>query len=189
MPSMSQMLCIGTSAETSATKSTSPLRRCRRRCGGALASIRSPMRAICLGVNGRRQQPPDLGVPGRVHRDEALRGVEQLLRHRLEDDALAGEEVVVPLGHLDQVGVPDDGPEALVVGVFEQPVGDRAVPGDGPVAAQLGEGALALDGGGRPEVERGQVGVVVRALGPGDRGAGRRHGTSVRWACHGLSYT
>jgi hypothetical protein len=132
-----------------------------------------------LGRERRRQQAPDLGVPGRVHGDEPLRGVEQLLRHRLEHDALAGQEVLVPHHR----------PEALVVGVLEQPVGDRPVPGDGPVAAQLGEGALALDGGGRPEVERGQVGLVVRALGPGDRGAGRRHGTSVRWACHGLSYT
>jgi hypothetical protein len=69
-------------------------------------------------------------VPGRVHRDEALRRVEQLLRHRLEDDALAGQEVVVALGDLDEVGVADDRPEALVVRVLEQAVLDRAVPGD-----------------------------------------------------------
>ena len=131
-----------------------------------------------LGGERRGQQPADLGVPRRIHRDEPLAGVEQFLGHRLEEDALSGEEVAGPAGHLDQVGVPHDGPETLVVGIFEHPVLHRAVPGDRPVGAQFGEHLLALLGGGRPELRRRRdVGGVVGALGAGN---GCSHGVLRR---------
>ena len=105
-----------------------------------------------LGRERRRHQPADLGVPGRVHRDEALCGVEHLDGQRLERDALSGEEIAGPPRHLHQVGVPHHGPEALIVRVGEHAVGDRPVPGDGSVRAQFGEDLLPVLGGACPEL-------------------------------------
>jgi len=116
------------------------------------------------------QQPSELGVARAVHGDEPLPGVEQLLRYRVEDDALPGDEVLVPPGHLDEVGMPDDGPEPRVVRVVEQAVLDGAVPGDRPFAAQLDEHPLPVGCGDSPETLRRQVGGVVGPSGAGGRG-------------------
>ena len=51
----------------------------------------------------------------------------------------SGQEIAGAAGDLHQVGVPDHGPEALVVGIFEHAVLHRLMPGDGPVRPQLGE--------------------------------------------------
>ena len=129
-----------------------------------------------LGCERRRDQPADLGVPRRVHRDETLGGVEQLLGERLEGDALTGEEVAGTPRHLHQIGMPDHGPEALIVGILEQSVAHRAVPGDRPLRAQFGEGLLAVGGGGRPELPRREIRRVVGTFGAGEHGG---HAVSV----------
>ena len=107
-----------------------------------------------LGSEGRRHQPADLGVPRGIHRDEALGGVEEFPGDRLERDAFSGQEIAGAAGDLHQVGVPDHGPEALVVGIFEHAVLHRLMPGDGPVRPQLGEYLLTVLGGPRPELHR-----------------------------------
>ena len=129
-----------------------------------------------FGCEGRRHQAADLGVPGGIHRDEALGRVENLQWQRLEGNALTGEEITGPPGHLNEVGVAHHGPETLIVGIGEHAVAHRAVPGDRAVGAQLGENLLAVCRGGRPELRGGDVGGVIRSLGTGQGGG---HSTSI----------
>ena len=75
------------------------------------------------------------GVPRRIHGEEGLRGLEQFLRHVLEQHALAGQERLAVAADGDDVGVPRDGPIATVGGIVHQRVLDRRMPAHRAVRA------------------------------------------------------
>ncbi|HEY2193893.1 MAG TPA: hypothetical protein VGH76_16575 [Actinomycetospora sp.] len=129
------------------------------------------------GRERRRDQPAHLRVPGRVHLDDGLPGLDRLGRQVLHQDARFGEEVLVTSGDLHQVVVGRDRPEPVVVGHLEQLVLERRMPGGRPAPAKLGERALALIHRGGPERLRGDVDGVVGPVrvAAGEAGHARAH--------------
>lgn len=113
----------------------------------------------------RADQLALLDVPRRVHREDGVGGLQHVLGDVLEHDAaelLTRREHLRVAADRRDVGVACQRPETWVLGVGQQVRLGRAVPGDRPVPAQLGEHRVTLGRWFRPERQRGDVeGVVV----------------------------
>ncbi len=118
------------------------------------------------GREGGRDEPAKLGVTGRVHREERLRGLEHLRRRVRELDAVARAEGLRVARDAADVLVQHHRPVGLapLVGQVED-VLRGLVEGERLLAAQEGEVLVALLGRAPPEVERTEVDVGrVRGL-------------------------